>query len=219
MIRINLLPHREMRREKRKKDFLGLSGAFAAAGAATALMVGIGINSMIDAQNQRNEYIVAKNAELDLQIKEIASLEAEIRSLKARQQSVESLQSDRTIPVHLFDELVKYVPDGVYLTAMKQTDKRVSLVGQAQTNERIAEFLRNLAATSEWLERPDLNEIKAIDIKGQGRNPSETRRLFEFTMNALLKTPSTLNADGKSAAKVAGSKVNLRVSNATGSQR
>ena len=218
MIRINLLPHREMRREKRKKDFLGLSGAFAAAGAATALMVGIGINSMIDAQNQRNEYIVAKNAELDLQIKEIASLEAEIRSLKARQQSVESLQSDRTIPVHLFDELVKYVPDGVYLTVMKQTDKRVSLVGQAQTNERIAEFLRNLAATSEWLERPDLNEIKAIDIKGQGRNPSETRRLFEFTMNALLKTPSTLNADGKSVAKAPGSPVSLRVSNATGSQ-
>lgn len=205
MIRINLLPHREMRREKRKKDFLGLAGAFAAAGAATALMVGVGINSMIDAQNQRNDYIVAKNAELDLQINEIATLEAEIRSLKARQQSVENLQSDRTIPVHLFDELVKYVPDGIYLTEMKQADKRVALVGQAQTNERIAEFLRNLAATSHWLERPDLNEIKAIDVKGQGRNPNETRRLFEFTMNALLKTPSAVSAEGNATAQAPGS--------------
>ncbi len=200
MIRINLLPHREIRREKRKKDFLGMGGAVAIAGALTALAVGFGITSKIDAQNERNQYIVAKNAELDSQIKEIATLEAEIKSLKARQQSVESLQSDRTIPVHLFDELVKHVPEGVFLVSMKQKDERVTMVGQAQTNERIAEFLRNLATGSQWLERPDLNEIKAIDVTGRGRDPKEVRRLFEFTLNALLKSPSAVDGSANASA-------------------
>ena len=195
MIRINLLPHREMRREKRKKDFVGLAGMVGAAGAAVALAVGFGINSQIDAQTARNNYIKSKTAELDKQIAEIANLEKEIQSLKARQEAVESLQSDRTIPVHLFDELVRHVPEGVYLQAIKQTGKQVSVTGRAQTNERIADFLRSLSVSSPWLERPELIEIKAIQVKGQSRNPGEERRLFEFSLNALLKLPSAQSAE------------------------
>lgn len=195
MIRINLLPHREMRREKRKKEFVSLAGVVGAAGVATALAVGFGINSQIDAQNDRNNYIKAKNAELDSQIAEIANLEAEIQSLKARQEAVESLQSDRTVPVHLFDELVRRTPEGVYLQKVKQVDNRVTVTGRAQTNERIADLLRNLSALSPWMERPELIEIKAISVKGQGRNPNEERRLFEFSLNALLKLPSAKAAE------------------------
>ncbi len=195
MIRINLLPHREMRREKRKKEFVSLAGVVGAAGVAVALAVGFGINSQIDAQNDRNNYIRAKNAELDSQIAEIANLEAEIQSLKARQEAVESLQSDRTVPVHLFDELVRRTPEGVYLQKVKQIDNRVTVTGRAQTNERIADLLRNLSALSPWMERPELIEIKAISVKGQGRNPNEERRLFEFSLNALLKLPSAKAAE------------------------
>ncbi|MGH1361583.1 MAG: PilN domain-containing protein [Burkholderiaceae bacterium] len=195
MIRINLLPHREMRREKRKKEFVSLAGVVGAAGVAVALAVGFGINSQIDAQNDRNNYIKAKNAELDSQIAEIANLEAEIQSLKARQEAVESLQSDRTVPVHLFDELVRRTPEGVYLQKVKQIDNRVTVTGRAQTNERIADLLRNLSALSPWMERPELIEIKAISVKGQGRNPNEERRLFEFSLNALLKLPSAKAAE------------------------
>ena len=190
MIRINLLPHREMRREKRKKEFVGVAGAVAAAGVGVALAVGFGINSQIDAQNDRNNYIKAKNAELDSQIKEISNLESEIASLKARQQAVESLQSDRTVPVHLFDQLVQHTPEGVYLNRVAQNGNRVTVVGRAQTNERIADFLRNISAVSPWMERPQLVQIQAITVTGQSRDPSEQRRLFEFELNALLKLPS-----------------------------
>lgn len=195
MIRINLLPHREMRREKRKKDFLGIAGMVGAGGVAVALAVGFGINSQIEAQSERNSYIKSKNTELDSQITEIANLENEIQSLRARQAAVESLQSDRTIPVHLFDELVRHTPEGVYLQEVSQFAKRVQIKGRAQTNERIADLLRNLSAVSPWLERPELIEIKAITVSGQGRNPNEERRLFEFSLNALLKLPSVKAAE------------------------
>ncbi|MFK7963535.1 MAG: PilN domain-containing protein [Burkholderiaceae bacterium] len=195
MIRINLLPHREMRREKRKKEFVGVAGAVAAAGVGVALAVGFGINSQIDAQNDRNNYIKAKNAELDSQIKEISNLESEIASLKARQQAVESLQSDRTVPVHLFDQLVQHTPEGVYLNRVAQNGNRVTVVGRAQTNERIADFLRNISAVSPWMERPQLVQIEAITVRGQSRDPSEERRLFEFELNALLKLPSAQAAN------------------------
>jgi len=194
VIRINLLPHREMRREKRKKEFIGVAGAVAAAGVGVALAIGFGINSQVQAQDDRNNYIKAKNAELDSQIKEIADLEAEIASLKARQQAVESLQSDRTVPVHLFDQLVRHTPEGVYLNRVAQSGNRVTVIGRAQTNERIADFLRNISTVSPWMERPELVQIKAITVTGQSRDPNEERRLFEFELNALLKLPSAQQA-------------------------
>jgi type IV pilus assembly protein PilN len=188
-IRINLLPHREMRRERRKKDFVGLIVLTAIAGGVTAFAGGMAINQQIAAQQQRNDYIIAENAKLDVQIAEIKTLRAEIAALGARQKAVENLQSDRTVPVHLFDELVRLAPEGIYLRSLRQEDARVTMVGHALTNERVAELLRNLSDRSPWLERPELAEIKEISaaaLPGQ----REIRRLFEFSLNALIKRPS-----------------------------
>ena len=190
MNRINLLPHREMRREKRKQDFVVLCATIGVCGVLTAGLVGFGINSQVDSQRERNAYISKKNLELDSKIAEIASLEQEIRSLWERQGAVESLQSNRTIPVHLFDELVKHVPEGVFLTRLTQSGKKVSVVGQAQTNERIADFLRNLASRTPWMEKPELSKIALVKVRGRGRTQDEERQLFEFSLNAIVKTPS-----------------------------
>jgi type IV pilus assembly protein PilN len=199
LIRINLLPHREMRRERRKKDFIGLGVLTAVAAAGVAFLVGVGINQQISTQNERNAFIETENKKLDLQIKEIASLRQEIDALKARQGAVENLQSDRTLPVHLLDELVKQTPEGIFLKSIKQEDKRVLLSGFAQSNERISELLRNLAGGSPWIERPELIEIKAITL-GQANN-KEARLIFEFSLNTLVKSPSPAELKTEAAIK------------------
>ncbi|MFO1299431.1 MAG: PilN domain-containing protein [Burkholderiaceae bacterium] len=189
-IRINLLPHREMRRERRKKDFVGLLAFVGIGAAAAAVVVALGIDQRIDAQRARNDFIRAENAKLDEQIKEIATLRAEIDALRARQYAVESLQANRTIPVHLMDELVKHTPEGIYLKTMRQDERKVTLAGYAQSNERVSELLRNLANRTPWLERPELVEIKAARAGGPSA-PKDARRVFEFSLNALIKTTET----------------------------
>lgn len=198
MIRINLLPHREMKRERRKKDFIGLCVLTAVAAGGVAFMVGVGINTQISAQNDRNAFIETENKKLDSQIKEIANLKQEIEALKARQTAVENLQSDRTLPVHLLDELVKHTPEGIFLKTIKQEDKKVLLSGYAQSNERVSELLRNLANTSPWTERPELIEIKSVTIGQQ--NTKEARQIFEFALNTLVRGPAP-DAKGAVAAK------------------
>ncbi len=185
MIRINLLPHREERRKQRINAFIAMMGVTAVIGALVVLLVGAVIANKISAQTQRNEYIKAENKKLDEEIKEVATLKAEIESLKARQQAVEDLQGDRNQPVYLMDELVKQVPEGVYLRAFKQEGQRVVLNGYAQSNERVSELLRNLGNNSSWLERPDLIEIRAANI-GQGK---DAKRVFDFTVNVGIKRP------------------------------
>ncbi|MBN9460294.1 MAG: PilN domain-containing protein [Burkholderiales bacterium] len=214
--RINLLPHREMRRERRKKDFVGLIALTGLAAAGAAVVVALGIDQQIDAQRARNDFIRAENTKLDEQIKEIATLRAEIDSLRARQQAVESLQTNRTLPVHLMDELVKHTPEGIYLKTMRQDDAKITLLGYAQSNERVSELLRNLANHTPWLERPELVEIKASRIGGQGgakagggRDAADSRRVFEFALTAMVKAsdpethapaPKTTAAPGALAA-------------------
>ena len=197
MIRINLLPHREARRERRKRDFVALGAMVAIAGAAVALAVGFGINSKIDVQERRNQFIQAENAKLDEQIREIASLRAEIEALKARQQAVEALQSNRTIPVHLLDELVHNTPEGIYLKSVSQTERRLAVVGYAQTNERVAELLRNLSGRTEWMEKPELTEIKAVELKpAAGAKDTEARRIYEFSLNTVVRSLTQPETDG-----------------------
>lgn len=196
-IRINLLPHRELRRERRKKDFVTMAAAVAAAGVAASFAGGVAINQMIAAQQERNDFIRAENTKLDAQIAEIRTLRAEISALKARQQAVENLQSDRTVPVRLFDELVRLAPEGLYLRQLRQDDNRVTMTGHAQTNERVAELLRNLADRSPWLERPELGEIKEVTVGPPGA-PKDQRKVFEFSLNALIKRP--VAPDAKPAA-------------------
>jgi len=183
MVRINLLPHREARRKERKTAFVAMLIAAVFVGGLMVLAVGGVIATRIASQNERNAFIQAENAKLDIQIKEIATLKQEIEALKARQQAVEDLQSDRNQPVYLMDELVKQVPEGTYLRSFKQAGQKVTLNGYAQSNERVSELLRNLGNVSPWLERPDLVEIRAASI-GQGK---DLRKAFEFTVNVGIK--------------------------------
>jgi type IV pilus assembly protein PilN len=185
MIRINLLPHREEKRKQRKEAFIQLMVLSAIVGAAVVLTVGGIIAAQIASQNQRNEFIKAENAKLDKDIAEIANLKQEIEALKARQAAVEDLQSDRNQPVYLMDELVKQVPEGIYLKSFKQDNQRVALNGYAQSNERVSELLRNLSSNSPWLQRPELIEIRSTSV-GQGR---DSKRVFEFMVNVDIKRP------------------------------
>jgi type IV pilus assembly protein PilN len=185
MIRINLLPHREEKRKQRKAAFLQMLVLSAVSGAAIVVAAAGFFATKIANQNQRNEFIKAENTRLDGQIKEIATLKQEIDALKARQQAVEDLQSDRNQPVYLMDELVKQVPEGIYLSSFKQDNQRVVLNGHAQSNERVSELLRNLSNNSPWLERPDLVEIRSTGI-GQGR---DAKKVFDFTVNVGIKRP------------------------------
>lgn len=184
MILINLLPHREEKRRRRKAAFFTGLGVAAVVG---LLVVGLWytvLEQMISAQRGRNDFLSAEIKKLDAQIKDIATLKAEIEALKARQKAVEDLQTDRNIPVYLLNELVKQTPEGVYLTSIKQTQQNVTVTGIAQTNERVSELLRNTAYNSAWLERPELIEIKAA-----AANAKDPRRLFDFSMRLSLKRP------------------------------
>lgn len=193
MIRINLLPHREMRRERRKKEFVGLIGLTGVAAAAAAFAVGMVINGKISIQTERNDFIKTENAKLDQQIKQIATLRQEIESLKTRQQAVEALQSDRTVPVHILDELVKQTPEGIFLKQAKQEDKKVTMIGWAQSQDRIAELWRNFANRTPWLERPDLMESKAVTIGSA--TSKDQRQVFEFAINVLVKSNAAKDAN------------------------
>ncbi|WP_317203204.1 PilN domain-containing protein [Janthinobacterium sp.] len=207
MIRINLLPHREEKRKQKKAAFLALLTLCAIIGAAVVLLVG-GYNSRrLSIQNERNGVISAAIKELDKKIVEIATLKQEIEALKARQQAVEDLQGDRNQPVFLMDELVKQTPEGVYLRAFKQDGQRVNMSGYAQSQERVSEFLRQLAGQSPWLERPELIEVRATAL-GQGRG---AKKVVEFTLVVGIKRPRDQERDkdksgpgGRNAAAAAG---------------
>lgn len=186
MILINLLPHREEKRRQRKRAFFVGLGACALGGVVAAGLWFSVLQQMTSAQESRNDFLNAEIARLDIQIKDIATLRTEIEALKARQKAVEDLQTDRNVPVHLLDELVRQTPEGVYLTSIKQTAQVVAIVGVAQTNERVSEFLRNALYNSPWLEKPELVEIKSISQTTAGR---EQRRLSEFSMRVTLKRP------------------------------
>jgi len=186
MAQINLLPHRELRRAQRRREFYVMAILAFAAAAVIVFVGGVIISGAIESQTERNNFIKVENTKLDAQIKEIADLKQDIESLKARQEAVEDLQGDRNIPVHLLDELVKQVPEGIYLTSVKEASNlRVTLVGYAQSNDRVSEMLRNLSTHSEWLETPELVEIKAATAG------TDKRRVYQFTMNVSLKRPVT----------------------------
>lgn len=198
MIRINLLPHREAKRKQKKAAFAALMALGGIAGAAVVLTVGGYNATRIAIQNERNGVLSAANAELDKKIVAIATLKQEIEALKARQQAVEDLQGDRNQPVYLLDELVKQTPAGVYLKSFKQDGQRVTLSGYAQSQERVAELLRNLAGNSPWLERPELTEVKAATLQ-----QSKTgKKVVEFTLTVGIMRPR--DKDGaKAGAKTA----------------
>lgn len=186
MILINLLPYREERRKRRKTAFFVGLGVAAMIGAGVVLAALLLLQYLTTEQQRRNQYLSAEIGRLENQIKDIANLRSEIEALKSRQRAVEDLQTDRNTPVHLLNELSRHAPEGVYLTAIKQTDKSVSIKGLAQTNERVSEFLRNTSRNSEWLERPDLVEIKVANVSTTSR---DQKRLFDFEIKVAIKAP------------------------------
>jgi type IV pilus assembly protein PilN len=196
VILINLLPHREEKRRQRKRTFFVGLGACAAGGVAVVGIWYSVLQQLTATQQSRNDFLTTEIAKLDVQIKDIATLRAEIEALKARQKAVEDLQTDRNVPVHLLNELVKQTPEGVYFTAIKQNAQVVAINGVAQTNERVSELLRNTLYNSPWLEKPELVEIKAVTATTANR---EQRRLFEFSMRVTIKRPQAA-ADAASGA-------------------
>ena len=199
MILINLLPHREEKRRQRKRAFFAALAASAVLGLLVAGVWYAVLQQMTAAQQARNDFLKAEIARLEVQIKDIAALRTEIEALKARQKAVEDLQTDRNIPVHLLDELVKQTPEGIYLTSVKQNGQVVLVSGMAQTNERVSEFLRNTLYSSPWLEKPELVEIKtATPATGAGAAARDQRRLNEFSMRLNIKRPQA-PADAASA--------------------
>jgi type IV pilus assembly protein PilN len=186
VILINLLPHREERRQRRKVAFFAGLGVAAAAGLAIVGVWYLVVQQLTSVQQQRNEFLTAEIKKLEVQIKDIATLRAEIESLKARQKAVEDLQLDRNVPVHLLNELVKQTPEGIYFKTIKQDGQSLTVAGIAQTQERISELLRNTAYSSEWLIKPELVESKSTTAQGANR---EQRQLFEFSMRLNVKRP------------------------------
>ncbi|WP_342618820.1 PilN domain-containing protein [Rhodoferax sp. GW822-FHT02A01] len=187
MILINLLPHREAARKRRRDIFnVSLAGS-ALLGGLIAGTIFLWYESEISAQQNSNQIIASEITKLEGQIKEIAGLEGEIAALKARQQAVEDLQSDRNLPVHLLTELVKQLPDGIFVSKMVQVDQSVTLTGTAQSNERVAELLRNLGSNTPWFSKPELIEIVAGSITLPTK---EQKRVSNFVIKVRLMRSS-----------------------------
>ena len=187
MILINLLPHREAARKRARDAFYASLGAAALIGGLVAGAVYLWYQAQISSQQSKNNYLTSEIKRLEGQIKEISNLQSEIAALRARQQAVEDLQSDRNLPVHLLNEVVRQLPDGVYISTMRQDGQGVTLTGVAQSNERVSEVLRNLAYNSAWLTRPDLVEIVAANV---ALTPRDNRRVSNFTIRVRLKRAS-----------------------------
>src|SRR5262249_26586034 len=169
MPRINLLPWREEQRKERKLAFTVALGVSALTAGVVTFAIYLMFSSMIDAQERRNEQLRAEIKKLDKQIEEINSLESAKQKFIARMEIIEKLQRSRPEIVHVFDEIVRALPDGVYLTAVKQTDRRLKFDGVAQSSTRVSSFMRNIDG-SEWLRNPELEVVQTTKDKGTGSN-------------------------------------------------
>jgi len=193
MVRINLLPHREVKRKRQRDAFFALAAINLLIGSAVVFAVYGVIGGRIEQQQGRNSYLEGEIAILDKQIEEIRKLREQTQAMLARKKVVETLQGNRSEAVHLLDQLVRQLPDGVYLKSVKQNGSTVNITGYAQSNARVSSLLRNLEA-SPWLEQPSLVEIKA--------STAATTRLNEFSVNVRLTRAAAegLDAGKKTAA-------------------
>jgi len=187
VILINLLPHREATRKRRKEAFQATMVLSALVGLLIIGVVYWWYQMMIEDQQAKNSMLRAEITVLESQIKEIAGLEDEITALRARQKAVEDLQSDRNLPVHMLNELVAQLPDGVYITSIRQDGLVVTMQGTAQSNERVSEMLRNLSEGTPWISKPELVEIVAKTVNV---TPKDQRRAAAFNLRFLLTRAS-----------------------------
>lgn len=184
MILINLLPHREAAKLKRKESFFVSLAASALLACLLAGLIYVWYQVQITEQQARNTVLRTENSRLDVQIKEVATLQKEISGLRSRQEAVEDLQTERNLPVYLMNEIVKQVPDGVFIKNLKQEGSLVALSGVAQSNERVAEFLRNLSGDNPYVTKPELVEIVAGTT---ALTPRDQRRVSNFIVRVQLK--------------------------------
>jgi type IV pilus assembly protein PilN len=196
MARINLLPHREERRKRARQHFFVIAGGTAVVGALIVVAMHGFYAAKIDAQSERNRFLKSEIAKLDKEIAEINKLKDEIQALLARKQVIETLQADRAQTVHLMDELVRQMPEGVYVSSVKQNGLNVNVQGYAQSNARVSNLMRNIES-SPWLANPGLVEVKASTVA--------KRRVAEFNLNFQLKRAEVKDAD-KAPAKPAAKK-------------
>lgn len=186
MIRINLLPHREEKRKTRRQQFALFAAVVALAGLAIWFIGHTIIAGYVDGQEEKNAFLKQGIAVLDKEISEIKGLREQADALLSRKQVIESLQTNRTETVQVFNELAKQMPEGVYLKALKQSGPKINLTGYAQSNARVSTLMRNLEA-SPHLERADLVEVKAATLNN--------RRVSEFNLNVAIERPKTDDAD------------------------
>ncbi|WP_020203821.1 MULTISPECIES: PilN domain-containing protein [Cupriavidus] len=189
---VNLLPYHEARKASRRKKVYAMLGGAAGAGALVVLIGGWYIDSRVDAETGLNQVLATENSRLDVQIREVNTLRKDIDGLLQRQKAIEGLQNERNRPVQLLEELVRQVPEGVYLTTLKQAGDVFTVTGIAQSNERVSELLRNLGQVS-WLDKAELVESKAVMMTN---NLREQRRLFDFSMRFAYRAPEVPD-DGK----------------------
>ena len=190
MARINLLPWRAERRKSRQKEFVGMLGLAALAGILVAFLVYSYYGGRISGQTERNDYLRAEITKVDGQIKEIEALDEKKAKLLARKEVIEQLQSNRSQMVHLFDSLVRTIPDGVTLTAIKQEGDILTLSGRSQSNARVSTYMRNLESSG-WMTNPDLNIIEAKE-----GNPGLP---YEFNLKVKLANPNAPKEEGDEA--------------------
>ncbi|MGE0496837.1 MAG: PilN domain-containing protein [Ramlibacter sp.] len=196
MILINLLPHREEARKRKREAFYAALGASALVGGVIAGAIFLWYQAQISTQQGKNLVLQNEIKRMEAQIKDIANLQGEIAALRARQQAVEDLQADRNLPVHLLNELTRQLPDGVYITSMRQENQSVLIQGVAQSNERVSELLRNLSNNSDWLARPELVEIVASSIALGQR---DQRRVSNFNIRVKLVRASEVKRAAEAA--------------------
>ena len=198
MIRVNLLPHREEKRKRRQQQFIGLAVFSVIVGVVVAGAVWFFLDQQVQQQQANVTYMKGEIAKLDKQIEEIRKIREETAALLAKKQVVEGLQSNRSEPVQLLDQLLRQLPEGIYLKAVKQTGVKVNVLGYAQSNARVSTLMRNLGA-SPYLENPELVEIKAVML-----NNDPNKRVNEFSMNISVKRAKMEDAGGKGARTPAG---------------
>lgn len=190
MARINLLPWRAERRKQRQKEFVTMLGLSAAAGLLISFLIVMYYNGQIEGQQDRNQYLRDQITEVDAQIKEIETLDKKKANLLARKQVIEELQASRSQMVHLFDQLVRTIPEGVRLNSIKQAGQMLTLEGSAQSNARVSSYMRNLEESG-WMANPDLS---IIETKGEDKGLPNA-----FSLRVQMVTPKA-EAEAEAAA-------------------
>jgi type IV pilus assembly protein PilN len=193
VMRINLLPHREQKRQARQRQFISLALSLGVLGLAVVALVHGVLAAQIDNQKDRNLLLKKEIAKLDEQIKEIDRLRDQIQAVISRKQVVETLQANRSEAVHLLDQLVRQLPDGIYLRSVKQAGPKVTIGGYAQSNARVSTLMRNIEA-SPWLSNPELVEIKLVAAPGVPA--ARDLKINEFTLTFLIRraAPTAVSA-------------------------